>query len=120
EEMDFAEEARSWPGVWVGEKLSRNGDFLMAFADAAGNALEPSMVVDNKDKATVAQIDIRKLVRDAKERKLAVAVLVTRDKSQLRMLTGSAGGGRRTGCGFCARPEPGSRATWRCCARCSS
>ena len=84
EEMDFAEEARSWPGVWVGEKLSRNGDFLMALADAAGSALEPSMVVDNKDKATVAQIDIRKLVRDAKERKLAVAVLVTRDQSQLR------------------------------------
>jgi len=84
EEMDFAEEARSWPGVWVSEKLSRNGDFLMAFADAAGNALEPSMVVDNKDKATVAQTDIRKLVRHAKERQLAVAVLVTRDKSQLR------------------------------------
>ena len=84
EEMDFADEARSWPGIWVGEKLPRNGDYLMAFADAAGNALEPSMVIDNKDKATVAEADVRKLVRDAKERKLAVAVLVTRDESQLR------------------------------------
>jgi hypothetical protein len=84
EEMDFADEARSWPGIWVGEKLPRNGDYLMAFADAAGNALEPSMVVDNKDKATVAEADVRKLVRDAKERKLAAAVLVTRDASQLR------------------------------------
>ena len=84
EEMDFAAEARSWPGIWVGEKLPRNGDYLMAFADAAGNALEPSMVVDNKDKATVAEADIRKLVRDARERKLPVAVLVTRDESQLR------------------------------------
>ena len=84
EEMDFADEARSWPGIWVGEKLPRNGDYLMAFADAAGNALEPSMVVDNKDKATVAEADVRKLVRDAKERKLAAAVLVTRDESQLR------------------------------------
>jgi hypothetical protein len=84
EEMDFAEEAHSWPGIWVGEKLPRNGDYLMAFSDAAGNALEPTMVVDNKDKATVAEADIRKLVRDAKERKLAVAALVTRDESQLR------------------------------------
>ena len=40
EELDFAEEAHSWPGVWIGEKLPRNGDFLMAFSDAAGNALE--------------------------------------------------------------------------------
>jgi hypothetical protein len=84
EELDFAEEAHSWPGIWIGEKLPRNGDYLMAFSDAAGNALEPSMVVDNKDKATVAEADIRKLVRDAGERKLPVAVLVTRDESQLR------------------------------------
>jgi len=82
--MDFADEARSWPGIWIGEKLPRNGDYLMAFADAAGTALEPTLVVDNKDKATVAEADIRKLVRDAKERKLAAAVLVTRDESQLR------------------------------------
>jgi hypothetical protein len=84
EEMDFADEARSWPGIWVGEKLPRNGDYLMAFSDAAGNAVEPTMVVDNKDKAVVAESDVRKLVRDAKERKLAAAVLVARDESQLR------------------------------------
>ena len=84
EEMEFADETRSWPGIWVGEKLPRNGDYLMAFSDAAGNALDPIMVIDNKDKATVAEADIRKLVRDAGERKLAVAVLVARDESQLR------------------------------------
>jgi len=56
----------------------------MAFSDAAGNALEPIMVIDNKDKATITEADIRKLVRDAKERKLPVAVLVTREESQLR------------------------------------
>jgi hypothetical protein len=84
EEMDFAEEARSWPGIWVREKLPRNGDYLMAFSDAAGNALEPIMVIDNKDKATIAEADVRKLVRDARERKLPVAVLVTREESQLR------------------------------------
>jgi DNA repair exonuclease SbcCD ATPase subunit len=84
EEVDFAEEARSWPGIWVGEKLPRNGDYLMAFSDAAGNALQPLMLIDNKDKAAVAEADIRKLVRDARERKLAVAVLVTRAESQLR------------------------------------
>ena len=84
EEMDFADEVRSWPGIWVGEKLPRNGDYLMAFADAAGNALEPVMVFDNKDKDAVAEANVRKLVRDARERKLPVAVLVTREESQLR------------------------------------
>jgi chromosome segregation ATPase len=86
EELDFADEARSWPGIWVGEKLPRNGDYLMALADAAGNALGPSMVVDNKDKASITEADIRKLVRDARERKVAVAALVTRDESQLRQV----------------------------------
>src|SRR5579863_3388848 len=28
EEMGFAEEARLWPGIWVGDKLPRNGDYL--------------------------------------------------------------------------------------------
>jgi len=56
----------------------------MAFADAAGNAIEPAMVVDNKNKAVVAQSDVRKLVRDARQRNLAVALLLTRDESQLR------------------------------------
>ena len=70
--------------LWLGEKLPRNGDFLMAFSDAAGNPLEPSMVVDNKDKSTVTESDVRKLIRDARERKLPVAVLVTREESQLR------------------------------------
>ena len=84
EEVDFADEARSWPGIWVGEKLPRNGDYLLAFADAAGNALEPGMLVDNKNKSTIAEADVRKLVQDATERKLPVAVLVTREESQLR------------------------------------
>jgi len=84
EELDFADEARSWPGIWIGEKLPRNGDYLMAFSDSVGNALEPRMVIDNKDKAVVTEADIKKLVRDARERKIPVAVLVTRDESQLR------------------------------------
>ncbi len=84
EELDFVEEAHSWPGIWVGEKLPRNGDYLMAFSDAAGNAVEPIMVIDNKDKASITEADIRKLIRDAKERKVPVAVLVTREESQLR------------------------------------
>src|ERR1019366_229661 len=77
EELDFAEEVRAWPGIWVGEKLPRNGDYLMAFSDGAGNALEPTMVADCKDKAVVTEADIRKLVRDANERKVSIAALVT-------------------------------------------
>lgn len=86
EEIDFADEARSWPGVWISEKLSRNGDYLMAFRDAAGNAADPKIVVDNKDKAMITEGDIKKLIRDAHEHKQSVAAIITHDESQLRQL----------------------------------
>jgi hypothetical protein len=42
--------------------------------------------VDNKNKDAVAESDIVKLVRDAKERAIPVAILVTRDETQLRQI----------------------------------
>jgi hypothetical protein len=44
------------------------------------------MVLDNKDKASVTEGDIRKLIRDAKERRSPVGVIVAREESQLRQL----------------------------------
>jgi hypothetical protein len=85
EEANFAEEARSWPGIHVSEKLPRNGDFILAYVGPSGAVLEPRMLVDNKDKAIVAESDISKLLRDAKERSTPVAILVTREESQLRL-----------------------------------
>ncbi len=38
QEMDFAEEARTWPGICVSEKLSRNGDYILAYRDPSGTA----------------------------------------------------------------------------------
>ncbi len=58
EEIDFAEEARTWPGIHVSEKLSRNGDYILAYRDPSGAALEPRMLVDNKDKSVIAEGDI--------------------------------------------------------------
>jgi len=84
EEMDFAEEARTWPGMCVSEKLGKNGDYLLGFRDPSGAQLEPRILVDNKDKAIVTESDIGKLVRDAKERLCPVALLVAREESQLR------------------------------------
>src|SRR5271168_5383146 len=84
EEMDFADEARTWPGIVVSEKLPRNGDFILAYRAPNGAPLEPRILVDNKDKAVVAESDIGKLVRDAKERSTPVAFLVAREESQLR------------------------------------
>jgi chromosome segregation ATPase len=86
EEVSFADEARTWAGISVSEKLPKSGDFLLAFRDPSGAPLEPRMLLDNKDKAVVAESDIDKLVRDAKERLLSFAVLVTREESQLRQL----------------------------------
>ena len=87
EELSFADEARSWAGIHVGDKLSRNGDFILAFRDPSGAPLEPRMVVDTKDKESgVTEADIKKLIRDAKERSIAVGIIVAKDVSQLRQL----------------------------------
>ena len=86
EEMSFEEEARTWAGIVVSEKLPRNGDFILAFRDPSGAPLEPAILVDNKDKATISEGDIRKLIRDCKERRSPVGVIVAREESQLRQL----------------------------------
>ena len=86
EETDFAAEARSWPGICISDKLPKNGDYLLSFRDPSGASMDPQILIDNKDKTTVAETDIKKIVRDAKERRCPVAVLVTRDESQLRQV----------------------------------
>jgi hypothetical protein len=85
EEMDFAEEARTWAGIAL-ERVSKNGDFLLAYRDPSGVALEPRLIIDNKDKASVSEADIRKLIRDAKERRSPVGIIVARDETQLRQI----------------------------------
>ena len=86
EEMDFADEVRTWAGIHIGDKLPKNGDFILAFRDPAGAPVEPHILVDNKNKDAVAESDIRKLIRDAKERRTPVGIIVTRDESQLRQV----------------------------------
>jgi hypothetical protein len=84
EEMTFADEARTWAGIAISEKLPRNGDFLLAYRDPSGAAMEPQIIVDNKDKASVTEGDLRKLIRDAKERRCSVGIIVARKECQLR------------------------------------
>jgi hypothetical protein len=86
EEADFVQEARTWAGICVSEKLARNGDFILAYRDSSGAPVEPRMLIDNKDKAIVGENDIDKLVRDARERSIPVAVLVARSEGQLRQV----------------------------------
>ena len=86
EEIDFADEARTWAGVSVSEKLPRGGDFILAYRDPSGALVEPRMLVDNKDKAAVTEPDIKKLIRDTKERNIAVGIIVAKDVSQLRQV----------------------------------
>lgn len=97
EEMDFAEEARTWAGICVSTKLPRNGDFTLSFRDPSGAPLEPRMLIDNKDKAVVGESDIDKLVRDARERSIPVAVLVTRSEDQLRQVDRDTRWGHKDG-----------------------
>ncbi len=86
EEVDFAEEVRSWPGIWVSEKLKRYGDYILAYRDPSGSPTEPRIIVDNKDKDTISEGDIEKLVRDAKEQATPVAIVLAKDETQLRQL----------------------------------
>jgi hypothetical protein len=86
EEVSFADEARTWAGVSASEKLPRSGDFLLSYRDPSGALVEPQMLVDNKDKAAVTEADIKKLIRDAKERNISVGIIVAKDVSQLRQL----------------------------------
>lgn len=85
EEMDFGDEARTWPGMWV-ERLKRHGDYLLAFRDPAGKCVEPRMVVDNKAKDCVTEADVEKLLRDAVEQTTVVGILVAQEETQLRQL----------------------------------
>jgi hypothetical protein len=84
EEADFVQEDRTWAGISVSEKLARSGDFILAYRDSSGAPIEPRMLIDNKDKAIVGEGDIDKLIRDAHERSIQVAVLVARSEDQLR------------------------------------
>jgi uncharacterized membrane-anchored protein YhcB (DUF1043 family) len=84
EEVSFEEEARTWAGIQVSGKLARGGDYILAYRDASGAPLEPCLIVDNKDKASVSEGDIRKLIRDAKDRHSPVGIIVAREESQLR------------------------------------
>jgi hypothetical protein len=86
EEVSFADEARTWAGISVSEKLPKNGDFILAYRDPSGAAAQPRMLIDNKDKTVVAESDLDKLVRDAKERNVPVGIIVAKEESQLRQV----------------------------------
>jgi hypothetical protein len=97
EEMDFAREARSWAGIAISEKLPKNGDFILAYRAPNGDPTEPKILIDNKDKSVIAESDIDKLVRDARERSIAVAALVVREESQLRQVDRESRWSRKDG-----------------------
>ena len=86
EEMDFADEARTWAGICISEKLPRNGDFILSYRAPNGDPTEPKILIDNKDKSVIAESDIDKIVRDAGERSIRVAALVARNENQLRQV----------------------------------
>jgi hypothetical protein len=97
EEMTFEVEVRTWAGVWISDKLPRNGDYILAYRAPNGDPLEPRILIDNKDKCTIAESDIDKLVRDARERSISVAALVARDESQLRQVDRESRWSRKDG-----------------------
>src|ERR1700756_2262905 len=86
EELTFEEEVRTWAGVWISDKLPRNGDFILAYRAPNGEPAEPKILIDCKDKLLIAESDVQKLVRDAKERSIPIAALVAHDETQLRQI----------------------------------
>src|SRR5258708_16993425 len=86
EEIEFADEACAWPGIHLGDKLGKNGDYILSYRDPSGAARDPRLLVDNKDKTRIDDDDIDKLVRDAKIRQIQVGAVVTREEKQLRKI----------------------------------
>ena len=86
EELTFEDEVRTWPGICISEKLPKNGDYVLAFRDPSGAPLHPALLVDNKDKSAITESDIKKLIRDAKERHAVVGVIVAKEETQLRQI----------------------------------
>jgi hypothetical protein len=86
EELSFEDEVQTWPGMCVSEKLAKNGDYLLAFRDPSGAVLEPRLLVDNKDKTAITEGDIKKLIRDAKERHIPIGIIAAKDETQLRQV----------------------------------
>jgi hypothetical protein len=97
EEITFEEEARTWAGVSISDKLPRNGDFILAFRAPNGEPTEPKILIDCKNKLVIAESDIEKLVRDARERSIAIAALVARDENQLRQVDRESRWSRKDG-----------------------
>jgi hypothetical protein len=97
EELSFADEARTWAGIAISEKLPKNGDFILAYRAPNGDPTEPKILTDNKDKSVIAESDIDKLVRDARERSIAVAALVAHEESQLRQVDRESRWSRKDG-----------------------
>lgn len=97
EEMSFEEEARTWAGIYISDKLPRNGDYILAYRAQNGEPADPKILIDNKDKCVIAENDIEKLVRDAKERSIPVAALVAREENQLRNIDRESRWSRKDG-----------------------
>jgi len=97
EEMTFEEDVRTWAGVWISDKLPRNGDFIVCYRAPNGEPAEPKILIDNKDKSTIAESDIDKLLRDARERSIGIAALVARDETQLRLVDRESRWSRKDG-----------------------
>jgi len=95
--VTFEQEVRTWAGVWISDKLPRNGDFILAYRAPNGEPLDPRILIDNKDKCTIAESDIDKLVRDSNERSIPIAALVVREESQLRQADRAARWTRKDG-----------------------
>lgn len=85
EEQAFESEVATIPGIWIGEKLKKMGDYLIRLRGPNGEPVETStLVVDNKDKDKFTSGDIDKLVRDAQHHKSGLAALVASDETCLR------------------------------------
>ena len=59
EEMSFEEEARTWAGIAVSEKLPKNGDYILAYRDPSGAPLEPPFSLTTRTRRLSARATSR-------------------------------------------------------------
>jgi predicted RNase H-like nuclease (RuvC/YqgF family) len=111
EELSFADEARTWVGIAISDKLPKNGDFILAYRAPNGDPAEPKILIDNKDKSVIVESDIDKLVRTHESAPLALLRWSPARRASFGRLTGNHAGAARTESGCFAPPASGSPAT---------
>ena len=114
EEVSFADEARTWAGVSVSEKLSRSGDFILAYRDPSGApfnqecwSITRTKPLSRRATSTSSSVTPRSATSLSARRRSG-------RRASFDRLTRTPLGPEKTGSGYCERPANGYPVILKC------